>query len=197
MMDARTKRLRSALAVAVVVIVAGVVAVMVVGGKTTPAKRVKVSKTTPAKVITTPSKTTSPSTSQPTTTPSKTPSKTPLAALSAPAPAPSAQVACGAFFSLLNSYYWRQPLLSRADLEVVATPALADTLAPSMRETPGQIAAHYGYSATVLIMGSSGNVVHVDVESGTIIDQWTCAAVQSGNRWLVTAIRPGFHASAG
>lgn len=187
-----TKRMRIALAVAVVVIVAGVVAVMFAGGKTTQAKRTRVSKTTaPARVITTPSKTPSPS--KTTTT---TPSTTPLVALSAPAPAPSAQVACGAFFSLLNSYYWRQPLLSRSDLEVVATPALADMLAPSVRETPGEIAEHYGYSATVLIMGSSGNVVHVDVESGTIIDQWTCAAVQAGSRWLVTAIRPGFHASA-
>ncbi len=107
----------------------------------------------------------------------------------APAPAHSAVAACQELVVELNTLDWRTPYLPASDLAVVATPALAATLADAPHMTPGQVSQHVTMAAQSAVQVDGKDII-VAVRPGTLpIELWTCrAAADAAGNYLATTL---------
>ena len=146
--------------------------------------------TAPAKI---PTPTTSPGKTKPYTSPGVVGSAPSLAAqevpMPPPAPAHSAVAACRELVVELNTFNWRTPYLPASDLAVVATPALAATLADATHMTPGQVSQHVVMAAKSATQVDGKDII-VAVRPGTLpIELWTCrASPDAAGDYLATTL---------
>ena len=107
----------------------------------------------------------------------------------APAPAHSAVAACRELVVTLNTFNWKTPYLPASDLAVVATPALAATLADATHMTPGQVSQHVTMTAQSAVQVDGKDII-IAVRPGTLpIQLWTCrASPDAAGNYLATTL---------